>query len=187
MSNLSNQVISQHRSPHPHLRRIAARLLALGLILMGSAVILQIVLMMVLGGSGMPGWLFGGTAFFTVILMVPLLIGTVIHPELSITRDGIILQPMMWRSTMVAWGAVKGMTVHPLIFNDEATGKLLYGKRYRPREGMVVLVANSAGLSPLYRLIGWIAGAGNLSAFGISSTTHTDYEELVQQIREHIR
>lgn len=185
MSGSSAQIISQHRSPHPRLRWITARLLALGLIVMGSAVVLQIVLAIVLAVSGLPGWLFLGTAFFTAVLTIPLLMGTVIHPEVSITREGILVQPMIWRSQLVDWDAIQGTAPHPLIFNDEGTGQLLYGKRYHPREGLIILVRKKGGLSPLYRLLAGIAGSGHLSAFGISSTTHTDYETLVSQIEAH--
>ncbi len=93
---------------------------------------------------------------------------------------------MLWRAQDVPWAALAGITDHPLVFNDDAVGRLLYGKRYRRREGWVVLVKPEAGLSPVYRLIGGLAGAGNTPAFAISSTTHTDYETLVSAIRSHL-
>lgn len=185
MPSSDNQVLREYRSPHPRARRLAARLLAVGLVVMGAAAVLQVAVMIILVISGLPGWLFGGTAFFTVVLMIPLLVGTVLHPQVRMTADGLVLHPMIWRAQPVAWDAIKETLPHPLIFNDVGTGRLLYGKRYRPREGMVVIVAESAGLWPVYRLVGSIAGAGSVPAFGISSTTHLDYEVLAQEIRAH--
>jgi len=159
--------------------------LVFSLIVMGIVMLVQILLMILLLRSGLPGWLFSGTAIFTVILMLPLLIGSVIHPAISMTGDGLILQPLIGHAQFVRWEDLTGTAPHPLIFNDEATGRLLYGKRYRPREGLIVLVAATAGLSPLYRLVGGIAGASLSAAFGISSTTHENYDVLVEQIRQH--
>src|SRR5215510_6797618 len=140
-------IISDHGSPHPRLRRLARVVLVFSLIVMGIVVLTQILLMILLLRSGLPGWLFGGTAIFTAILMFPLLIGSVIHPAISMTGDGLILQPLIGHAQFVRWEDLTGTAPHPLIFNDEATGRLLYGKRYRPREGLIILVAASAGLS----------------------------------------
>ena len=50
-------------------------------------------------------------------------------------------------------------------------------------QGIVVIVKPEAGLWPVYRLIGALAGAGNRPGFALSSTTHTDYDTLVQTIQ----
>jgi len=175
-----NQTLSEHRFPRPTIRRITARLVGLGLIVTITAIIGQLVLALVIGP------LLCGTAFFTAMLLIALLQRTVLHPEITVTDNGLRLQPILWQAQSVPWSALAGITDHPLVFNDDAMGRLLYGKRYRRREGLVVLVRPEAGLSPIYRLIGGLAGAGNTPAFAISSTTHTDYETLVSAIRAHL-
>ncbi len=170
-------ILSEHRFPRPTIRRITAWLLAVGLAAAVTAIVIQLILALVIGP------LFCGMAFFTAMLLIVLLQRTVLHPAITLTESGLRLQPMIWRAQLVPWSALAGITDHPLVFNDEAMGRLLHGKRYRRREGLVVLVKPEAGLLPVYRLIGGLAGAGNTPAFAISSTTHTDYEALVSAIR----
>ncbi len=178
---IGDRVVSQHRSPHPRVRRIVSGLLALGLVTLVAATAAQVVLAWVTAG-----WLFCGTAFFTAILAIPLLMLTVLHPEIGVSQDGLHVQPMIWRAQFVPWNALTGIIAHPLVTNDETMGRILHGKRYRRREGIVVVAGRESGLGPVYRLVGSLAGAGDMPAFALSSTTHTDYEGLGATIREHL-
>jgi hypothetical protein len=169
-----------HEHPRPWLHRLTDRLLAAILILGGLAIIAQI-------GMGFTvSVLFFGTAFFTAILMIPLLLQSVLHPTIIVRDDGLTLRPMLWPEQVIRWDQMTGIIAHPLIFNDEATGRHLYGKKYRAREGVVVVVDTQARLWPIYRLVGGVAGVGNTSAFAISSTTHTGYTELFAALRTHV-
>jgi hypothetical protein len=178
---IGGPVVSQHRDPHPRVRRIVSGLLALGLITAIAASAAQVILAWVTAG-----WLFCGTALLTAILVIPLLMGTVLHPEIGVSQAGLHIQPMIWRAQFVPWNAFTGIIAHPLVTNDETMERILYGKRYRRREGIVVVAGRESGLGPVYRLVGSLAGAGNTPAFALSSTTHTDYETLVATIREHL-
>ena len=111
---------------------------------------------------------------------------TVLHPDIDILPDGLIVRPMLWPAQNVKWVDLTGITAHPLVYNDEAMGKTLHGKNYRPREGAVILASRDAGLWFPYRIIGGVAGAGNTPAFAISSTTHTDYPQLIVAIRARV-
>ncbi len=173
-------VVSEHRYPRPLVRRVASRLVAAGLALAAIAIVVQLALALVFSP------LLCGTAFFTAMLAIPLLQRTVLHPEIGVTGDGLYVQPMIWRAQFVPWGALAEIVAHPLVYNDDAMGRLLHGKRYRPRQGVVVVVKPEAGLWPVYRLIGSLAGAGNRHAFALSSTTHTSYESLVETIRKRL-
>jgi hypothetical protein len=169
-----------HEHPRPWLYRVSARLLAVVLILGGWAIIAQI-------GLGFTvGPLFFGTAFFTAVLMIPLLLQSVLHPTIIVRDDGLTLRPMLWPEQFVRWDQLTGIIAHPLIFNDEASGQHLHGQKYQPREGVVILVDPQAGLSSIYRLVGGVAGMGNTPAFAISSTTHTGYTELLAAIRADV-
>jgi hypothetical protein len=110
----------------------------------------------------------------------------VLHPEISVHDEGLTVQPMLWKAQFVRWGTITGIVSHPLVYNDEAMGRVLHGKNYRPREGVVITVKAESGLWPIYRLVGNLAGAGNTRAFALSSTTHTNYHELVETIKAHI-
>lgn len=173
-------VISVHRYPHRRIRRAIEWLLRIALIIAAVAIVVEIVLGLVVGP------LFLMMALFTAILIIPLLMRTVLHPEIKITADGLTLHPTIWKDQFAPWTALEQQVEHPLLFNNEATGRLLHGKRYRPREGMVIVVSDSIRLSPVYRLVGSLAGAGNRAAFAISSTTHTDYEVLRDAIMQHL-
>ena len=178
---IGGPIVRQHRDPHPRVRRIVSGLLALGLVTVVAAMAAQVVLAWVTAG-----WLFCGTALLTAILVIPLLMRTVLHPEIGVSQAGLHVQPMIWRAQFVPWNAFTGIIAHPLVTNDDAMGRILYGKRYRRREGIVVVAGRESGLWPVYRLVGSLAGAGNRPAFALSSTTHTDYEALVVTIREHL-
>ncbi len=167
-------------SPRPRLRWLIARLLAVTLCVAALAVVTQIVLALAVGP------LFLGTALFTAILTIPLLLATVLHPEITTTAEGLTLKPMLWQPRSIPWTALTGLTAHPLIFNDPGTGRLLHGKNYRPREGLVIFVDENAGLQAVYRLVGNLAARGNRPAFAISNTTHTGYETLRDTIQAHI-
>jgi len=173
-------IISVHHYPHPRIRRLITGLHLVALILAVVAIVVE------LGLGVVAGPLLFGMALFTAIMLIPLLMRTVLHPEIELTADGLTLHPMIWKAQFVPWKAIIGKTEHPLLFNNEATGRLLYGKRYRPREGMVIVVNDGARLLPIYRILGSVAGAGNRSAFAISSTTHTGYEVLRDAILQHL-
>ncbi|MEP7288369.1 MAG: hypothetical protein ABI947_21675 [Chloroflexota bacterium] len=172
--------LSEHHYPRRWVRRGVERVLALAVPLTAGAIIAQI------GLAFIAGSLLLGTALLTAILFIPLLMRTVLHPEIEVCADGLRLHPILWRDQFVVWDAIVGIVDHPLLFNDEAMGRTLHGKRYRPREGAVILVAGSARLLPLYRILGGVAGANNATAFAISSTTHTDYPLLLEAIRSHL-
>jgi hypothetical protein len=174
------EIVAEYRFPHPRIRQAVARLLALGLIAAALAILVQLLLI------PFAGPLLCVSAFLTAVLVLPLLLRTVLHPEISVTSDGVILRPMLWPAQFVAWTALTQIVAHPLVYNDVAMGRALYGKRYRPREGAVVVLNPAANVWPVYRLVGQLAGAGNVPAFAISSTTHTGYESLIGLLREHL-
>lgn len=174
------EIVAEYRFPHPRVRQAVSRLLAFGLIGAALAIIAQLLLI------PFAGPLLCGSALLTAVLMLPLLLRTVLHPEISVTRDGLILRPMLWPAQFVAWASLTQIVAHPLVYNDAAMGRVLHGKRYRPREGVVVVLSPAAKVWPVYRLVGQLAGTGNVPAFAISSTTHNDYEGLIRVFREHL-
>lgn len=172
--------MTKHNHPRPYLRRAATRLIAVGLIGALIGIIAQMILGMILAP------LFFGTAFFTAVLMIPLLMQSVLYPEITVLEEGLRLKPMLWEAATLPWSAIREIVPHPLIYNDEVVGQHLHGKKYRPREGVIVIIRRVPGLSPLYLLVGMIAEQWGMHAFAISSTTHTEYQKLVQEIQNQL-
>lgn len=153
--------------------------LALTLILAAAAIALQIVLAFVVGP------LFLGTALFSAILTLPLLLQSVLHPEIYLSADGLYLRPMLWRVQFVPRAALLRTARHPLMQSRDVAdpqGRLLHGKNYRPREGLVVVVDEQAGLLPFYRLLAGMVGARGGYAFAIQNRAQRDYGSLAHTI-----
>lgn len=175
----SPTLLSQHHHPHLRLRRATTRLIILALITAVVALIIQAALILLLWPAGI---LFCGTLFFTAILTIPLLIAATLHPEIDVTAEGLYLRPMIGSVQFVPCRSLIALAPHPLIAKG-APGQMpffLYGRKYRPPEGALIVVARDANLSPVYRLVGGLAGTRY--AFAISTTAHKDYTALHEVI-----
>ncbi len=163
------------------MRRALARLTALGLILCCAASLAQLILASL---SGALGALFLLSALFTATLLIPLVLQSVLHPEIRLSAEGLWLRPMLGREHFVPRHALLRCVRHPLIPESEANAALerwLFGRQHRRREGYAIIVARQA-LPPQYRLLARLAGAPEAAAFAISSTTHRSYDQLCAAI-----
>lgn len=163
------------------MRRALARLTALGLVLCAFAVAAQLVLALL---SGALALLFLLSAALTATLLIPLVLQSVLHPEIRLTADGIWLRPLLWRPRFVPRAALLECVRHPLIPDSETNAAMqrwLFGKQHRRREGCAIIVARHA-LPPPYRLLARLANTPQAAAFAISSTTHRDYDRLREAI-----
>lgn len=166
-----------YRHPYPAIRRLDAGLTAVGLALIGIAGAGALALIPFLPAFGL---LLAGVAFFSAVIAIPLLMHTVSHPEIIFTSDALIVRPLLWREKSIAYRHLLGLARHPLIRDPGASSgvdRLLWGRNYAPREGVIVIVGRGAGTLRLYRLLGSLAGVRG-AAFGLSSTTHRDYAAL---------
>lgn len=127
-----------------------------------------------------------GSILFSLILTIPFWLQTVLHPEVSVTSDGLVLRPMLWPPQQVVWAHVREMVPHPLIYEDVLMQQRLHGKGFQPHRGQVIVLSADAPVRWQYRLVGSISGCGLIPAFAISSTTHRDYETLVATVRERL-
>ena len=64
-------------------------------------------------GYGLP--LLPLMAFFLATLAAPLLLLTVLHPQVTVYPDGLWLKPLVWRGTWVPWAAIASIEDHTLI------------------------------------------------------------------------
>ena len=171
--------LSQHHFPRPSLRRLISWLIGATIAVLFLLIVFQFALTLVFGP------IFLGGACFGAILLIPLLMRTVLHPEIDVYPNGLLLHPMLWPKQYITWDAIKGVVQHPLIYNDEVLGRTLHGNNYQPHEGAVVLTSSAAKLWFPYRITGGVAGAGLTLAFAISSTTHTNYAMLLKTIEQN--
>jgi hypothetical protein len=174
-------VISVHQAPQQWLRQLNSRVIALALILICLSVIAEAILAFLIGPLMLV------IALFTAGLAIPLVLQTVLHPDIEVLQDGLRLHPLIWQTQTVNWSDLTTMLDHPLVYNDPAVGRLLHGKNYQPREGKLILVGPSARLLPWYKIIGIVAGVGALYGFAISNTTHTGYALLLKTLQQHVK
>lgn len=172
---------STHREFHhpiPAFRRASARLIALGLFLIAAALIGQLWLAITFNTIAV---LVCFSGLITLILAIPLLLQTVLHPEITLTDDSLILRPMLWRTERVPLTALTKMTRHPLLPDAAAYSsfdRLMLGKHRQPQQGAAIILADGTTLHPLYRLlVGRLVGVRG-PAFAISTATHRDYPDL---------
>jgi hypothetical protein len=177
------EFISHHPYPRPIIRRLARTSAVLGLVLIAFGIAAQL-LLAVLAAQLRP--LLIGTILFSLILTIPFWLQTVLHPEVSVTNDGLVLRPLLWPPQPVAWAQVRAVVPHPLLYEDVLTKRRLHGKGYQPRQGLVIVLSADAPVRWQYRLVGGLSGCGLRRAFAISSTTHRDYAQLVATVREHL-
>jgi hypothetical protein len=172
------QPIGQHLHPQPLLRRALSRLTLLAFALTGLAILAQIWLAV----SVAP--LFLGTAFFTVMLGLPLYGYTALHPGITRYEDGLYLRPLVWRGHYLPATAILATAAHPFLPLEQAgqsqpLKRLLHGRGYQARQGLLVVA--EAGAMPLAnRLLASYCGQAGKAVFAISNSSHRAYPELCQ-------
>ena len=173
-----SKLFSDHPPLHPGLYRLKRWMAGLGLALIGVALLGGLLLML----GGYPAQLLPLIMAFTLLLSLPLWVGTALNPPVTATEDGLIVRPMFGRAQFVPWDTIRAIRPHPLLATDEGLERLLFGRRaVQGREGVLVVVKGA--LSPRFRLAAWIGGLGNVAVFGISRVTHRDYQRLLRIIR----
>jgi len=165
--------LSTHAYPRPALRRVTGWLVGAGLAGIGFGVVGLLTL-----AIGYRLVLLPLAAFFLATLAAPLLLLSVLHPQITVYERGLWLKPLLWRGSWVPWEALTGLHDHTLIQRSRRT------RWERPREGHLITVEGA--LPPVYSIVGWMGGLGNRRAFGIASHSHTDYAALRSAIRGHV-
>lgn len=174
-----NTLPTDYPARFPRLYRLKRGLTIAGLILIGFALVGEL-LLMVLGVS------FGGGTMlllmlFTAALAVPLIIGIALTPPLTLDESGIMLRPMLGSPLHVRWAAIQAIQPYTLLPVDDPIQQLLVGRANTPRrDGRWIVV--TGGLPLHFRLVAWIAGLGNHPVFAISDGSHKDYDSLLAMI-----
>jgi hypothetical protein len=168
-----------HTHPNPTLNRLTqyAALTLTALLAFGEV---GLILLSLRAGGG---FILMG---ITLVLFAPfLLMQTVNTPAVTVSGDGITLQPLLWKPIFVAWEAIRKVKPYPLLPPPEAETlrKVMVGRlKYRPAEGVLLVIPS---LPLLYRLHGFFCGEGFTGAIALTNRTHTDYTRLVEQVENH--
>lgn len=167
-----------YQHPKYHMNRlIQYSALALSILLVITAP-LQVLLTL----AGAPGGLFVCSAFFTLILALPLLMLTALTPTVTVTEDALIVQPTIWKSHTIGWGDIAGVKVFPLLpqETEELTRRIFVGRqKYRPAQGVMLVLPS---LPIQYRIAGFLAGAGSQPIIALTNRAHQDYDQLLEAI-----
>jgi hypothetical protein len=160
------------------------RLTQYGAVVMLVFILVSVPVQLVLALTGLS--LFAWTAIFTLLLGPFVLLLTVATPAVSLSAEGLTIQPMIWKTRFVPWSAVKAVKPYPLLPppDTEISRQHLSGrKNYRPAAGMMLVLPD---LPLPYRVTGVLAGEGFIPVIAITNRTHTGYDRLVKQIRKHV-
>lgn len=130
--------------------------------------------------------LFYLTAAFSLLLIFPLMMQSAATPAMTISDEGILLQPVLWRERFVAWREIERVQPYPLLppSDTESLRKALVGrKNYHPAEGVMLLIPS---LPFPYRATGFFVGEGFRPVVAITNRTHQHYEQLIQQLQHYL-
>ncbi|MBN2306176.1 MAG: hypothetical protein JXQ72_16960 [Anaerolineae bacterium] len=166
-------LISEHPHPRPALRQLAGTLVRLGLvgIVLGAVGLLLLAVI-----HALP--LLVLMALFLAALSIPLLQAAVMHPHITVYERGLRLKPLIGPGIWVPWETVVRVEDHTLIRRG--------AEKDRQREHFGQLIVVEGALPRLFVVVGGLAGLGwRVRAFGISTTSHTEYDALLNTIQRH--
>lgn len=171
---------STHTHPNPLTDRLAQ---------VGGTLLIVVMLFAALGqfalvSAGLPLFLISGVV--TLLLIAPVFMLTTATPAVTLSPEGITIQPRVWRERFVRWEDVRDIRDYPLLppKEIEAERRLAVGRRrYRPAEGKMLLIPS---LPLQYRFTGLFAGAGFTGVVALTNRTHTDYDALIQQVMKSV-
>jgi hypothetical protein len=173
-------MVSVHTHPNPLTDRLAQYGGILLIIVMVIAALGQIAL----ATQGLP--LFALSGIVTLLLVAPVLMLTSATPAVSVSAEGITLQPRVWAQRFVRWQDVRDLRDYPLLppAEIETQRRLVQGKRrYRPAEGKMLVIPS---LPLQYRFTGLFAGAGFQGVVALTNRTHRDYDVLIRQVSKYV-
>lgn len=172
---------STHLHPNPAIQRWTHYVIATAMLVIVAAVPMQVALALLIPGAP----LFYVTAVLTLLLLLPLLMQSAAAPAVTISEEGITLQPILWKAQFVPWSAVHAIKPYPLLPppDGETIRKVMVGRKsYRPAQGIMLVIP---GLPLPYRATGFFTGEGFTSVVAFTNRTHQQYDQLVYNIRHY--
>lgn len=164
---------------HSHPNPFIDRLIQYGAAGVGVLMLLSVPLQLVLASVG---GLFALTAVVTLLLTLPVLMLTTATPAVTLSAEGLTIQPRVWRAQTVRWSDIHAVKDYPLLPppGSESGRKAFVGRsKYRPAEGKMLVIPC---LPAYYRVTGFFAGEGLTPVIALTNRTHTDYEALIAAV-----
>jgi hypothetical protein len=173
---------STHTHPNPLTDRLAQ---VGGVLLMGVMVAGALgQFALAFASAGLP--LFWLSGIVTLLLIAPVMLLTSATPAVTVSPEGITIQPRVWRERFVRWQDIHEIREYPLLppKGTEAERRLAVGRRrYRPAEGKMLLIPS---LPLQYRFTGFFVGVGFSGVIAVTNRTHTEYEALIRQLTKYV-
>lgn len=164
--------------PNPTLDRITQY----GALSLVAIMLLAALAQIVLALTVRPALLFIMTAIITILLIPFVLMLTTSTPGVTVSKEGLAIEPLIWKTQFIPWREVKAVKYYPLLPHTgaEVSRKAMVGrKNYRPAEGIMLVIPS---LPAQYRITGFLAGEGLTSVIGVTTRTHNDYDRLTEKI-----
>lgn len=170
---------------HPQAARQRAAHLAAGVL----------ILVMLFGVAGQIVLVFSGiftgvmliSAVVTLLLIMPVIMLTTAAPPVTISAEGITVQPHLWRARFVAWDDVQALKEYPLLppQDTEVLRRTAVGrKRYQAASGVMLIMPT---LPVQYRVHGFFAGEGWTPVIALTNRTHQEYPQLLRQVESSVK
>lgn len=168
---------TQHTHPNINLYKLQQAILSTLIVLALFGAVMFIIIALLL-----PAPLFIFMGILVLLLAIPLFMGLLNTPPVTISDEGLTIQSFMGRDYAIAWDDIQNVSDYPLLpqANQEILKQYLVGrKKYRPAEGIMLVIPR---LPFLYRFAGFLAGENGAPIIAFTNRTHTDYDTLKQRI-----
>jgi hypothetical protein len=172
-------VNSVHDNTNPQITRLTHYALAVMIV----ALILAVPAWLIIGLTNERAVLFIVMVIPTILFLPALVFLSVTTPPVTVSAEGLLLRPYVWRQRLIDWQDVTLAKPYPLLpaSESEVMRRALVGrKKYAPAEGLMVLVP---GLPWPYRIAGYFAGERGTPIVAFTNRAHQDYATLAQAIR----
>jgi len=166
--------------PKPNLYRLEQYSSATLALMMIIAVALLILVAVLISAP-----LFFIMALLVTLLLAPVLMRFVVTPPVSISDEGLRIQPLLLPEQRITWENVQKVAPFPLLptAHTEVTRRAAVGrKKYQEATGTMLVIQ---GLPLIYRIAGFFAGEKSAPIIAVTNRTHIDYEQLIERIEHY--
>ena len=172
------------QTSHTHPNKALYKLQQISLlILLIVAVVASLMLIVVAFILSAP--LFVIMSLLLLLLSAPLLMALVNTPPVTITDEGLILEPFIGNQRPIAWHDIERIEAYPLLPqpDQEILKQYAIGRnKYRAAEGIMLIVPS---LPLPYRIAGLLAGANRKPIIAFTNRSHSDYDTLTHRITRY--
>ncbi|MEO0562364.1 MAG: hypothetical protein AAF125_09625 [Chloroflexota bacterium] len=124
-------------------------------------------------------------ALVVFVLSLPVLMLTAVSPPVTVSADGIAVEPLLWNRRQIAWDDVAAVKAYPLLPTEdtEVNRRTFVGRRnYTPAQGVMLVLP---GMPIQYRIAAFFAGEPGRAIIALTNRTHTDYPALIETVERY--